>query len=92
VGQNWYEAYYQSPKKEGQANINDLALQVLAYQSGDLILDKNNRINSQILKCVNEANSSYELSFKPSAVNGAQYHELEVKVQKGDAAPRTRRG
>jgi len=92
VGQNWYEAYYRSVKKEGQADINDLALQVLAYQSGGLVLDKNNQIENQIVRCVNEAGPSYELSFEPSSVSGAPYHELEVKVQKGNVSTRVRRG
>jgi VWFA-related protein len=95
VGQpnpNWYEEYYRPVAKESQANMNDLALQVLAYQSGGVVLVRNNQIAQQILRCMNDARSSYELSFEPSTIRDGAYHDVELRIKRRNATARFRRG
>jgi VWFA-related protein len=89
---NWYEAYYRAVTKESQANVNALALQVLAYQSGGVVLVRNNQIAQQISLCINDARSSYELSFEPSTVRDGAYHDVELRIKRKNAAARSRRG
>jgi VWFA-related protein len=89
---NWYQSYYRAVTKQSQASINDLALQVLAYQSGGVVLGRNNDLIQQISRCINDARSSYELSFKPANVPDGNYHDLELRVRRRNVIVRVRRG
>jgi VWFA-related protein len=92
-GPNWYEAYYGAVKNPNRADVNDLALQVLAHQSGGLVLSKDNRIAPQIARCVNEAAVSYAIFYVPShRSSSTDYHELEVKIRKVNGTARAREG
>ncbi|MGB8536792.1 MAG: VWA domain-containing protein [Acidobacteriaceae bacterium] len=88
----WYQSYYRAVTKQSQASINDLALQVLAYQSGGVVLGRNNDLIKQISRCINDARSSYELSFKPSNVPDGNYHDLELRIRRRNVIVRVRRG
>jgi hypothetical protein len=92
AGPDWYEAYYAAAKNPNQADINDLALQVLAHQSGGVVLSKDNQIAPLIARCVNESLASYTISYDSSTVAYAAYHELEIKLRAADGIARVRRG
>ncbi len=57
------------------------ALQVLAIQSGGLILDSSPDIPKGIEHCIQEAGAFYTLSFDPPhAANIDEYHDLKLEV------------
>jgi VWFA-related protein len=93
VGPGYYESFYKGVSTAKQANVNDLALQVLAHQSGGLVLEGNNNIERQIARCASEANAFYVLSYDlPAAKSSDQYHDLEVRIDKPGLAARSRTG
>ena len=88
-----YEHFLKPVRKEGQAEFGDLALQVLAAQSGGRVLNSNNDVAGEIAKCVADANAFYVLSFDRLRGDGPnEYHALEIKIDKPGLAARTRAG
>lgn len=70
-----------------------LALQVLATQSGGLVLNSSNDLEKLFASCVLDAKAYYTLSFDaPPADRPNEYHGLEVKVDKPGLKVRTRTG
>jgi VWFA-related protein len=93
VGPGYYESFYKGVSTAKQADVNDLALQVLAHQSGGLVLEGNNNIERQIARCAGEAAAFYVLSYDfPAAKSPDQYHDLVVTVDKPGLAARARTG
>lgn len=81
------------PSKSKVEGGGYLALQVLATQSGGLVLNSNNDLEKLIASCVLDAKAYYTLSFDaPPADHPNEYHNLEVKVDKPDLKARTRTG
>jgi hypothetical protein len=73
--------------------MGDVALQVLAAQSGGRVLNSSNDVAGEILACIADANASYILSFGSLAGNGPdEYHALDIKIDKPGLAARTRSG
>jgi VWFA-related protein len=93
VGPVYYESFYKGASTAKQANINDLALQVLAFQSGGLVIAGNNDIEKQIARCAADANAFYVLSYDfPASKSLDEYHDLEVKIAKPGLVARSRTG
>jgi VWFA-related protein len=93
TGPGYYESFYKGVSTAKQASVNDLALQVLAHQSGGLVLAGNNNIERQIARCAAEASAFYVLSYDfPAAKSSDQYHDLEVRIDKPGLAARSRTG
>jgi VWFA-related protein len=89
----YWEAYDKPAKKPEQVQIGDLALQVLAQQSGGLVLNSSNDVAGEIAQCFADAHSAYEISFEAQTADGPDdYHSLEVKVDRPKAKARTRAG
>jgi hypothetical protein len=60
--------------------LGDLALQVLAVQSGGRV-SSGNDVAEEIARCVQDANAYYVITFAPPAADGPnEYHALEVKM------------
>jgi VWFA-related protein len=71
----------------------NLALQVLAVQSGGRVLNASNDIADSIASCLVDAKASYTLSFDaPVADHPNEYHNLQVKIGKPGLTARTRTG
>ena len=65
------------------AEVGDLALQVLAFQSGGRVLNSNNDVAGEIETCVNDANTYYILTFAPEPADGPNdYHAIQVKIDR----------
>lgn len=76
-----------------QADTGDLALKVLAVQSGGRILGPDNDIVGQIDSCVADANAFYTLSFNPpKAEHADEFHDLKVTVNQPGLTVRTNSG
>ena len=89
----YYEAFLKGVKKPGQVQIGNLALQVLAQQSGGRVLNSNNDVEGEIATCVSDASAFYEVTFEGLPGDGPnEYHALEMKVEKPGLTARTRTG
>jgi len=71
------------------AGMSDLALGVLALQSGGLALHPGNDLASDLQKCVADAEAYYEISFRPAIGNQPnEYHHLEIRVARLRLTPK----
>lgn len=77
----YYETFLKGVRSPNQVSLGDLALQVLAFQSGGRVLNSNNDVAEEIAKCIQDANAYYVITFAPPAADGPnEYHALEVKI------------
>lgn len=88
-----WEAFVKGISKPNQADYGDLALQVIATQSGGLALTTGNDIAAHLQKCVADTEAYYEISFAPSLdLKRDEYHHLEIHVARAGVVARTRQG
>jgi VWFA-related protein len=88
-----YLQFSKGVKTAGQAQNGNLALQVLAYQSGGRILNSSNDVAGEIATCVADANGFYVLTFDGLPGDGPnEYHALDLKIDKRGLTARTRTG
>jgi VWFA-related protein len=93
IGGRTWEAYLKGVSKPSQVRMGDLALGVIATQSGGLALNSSNDIAAQLQQCVADAGAYYEISFDPTTTDQPNaYHHLEVRVAKRGLTARTRQG
>ena len=79
-----------SPRQTKSAN---LALQVLATQSGGRVFETDRDIVSQIESCVANASAFYTISFDPpKAKQPDEYHDLKIQVNPPEWLARTNTG
>jgi VWFA-related protein len=89
----YYQDFVKGVTKPGQVQLGDLSLQVLAVQSGGLVLNSDNDVVALLKKCMADTEAYYELSFDaPTADHRDEYHNLEVGVGKPGLTARTRQG
>ncbi len=75
VGADYWKAYLKGASKPSGVRMENLALGVIATQSGGLALDASNDIAGQLQKCVADAETYYELSFDaPLSDRHNEYH------------------
>jgi VWFA-related protein len=87
----YYKEFLKGVSKPSQVNLGNLALQVLAVQSGGLALNSSNDLAAVVRQCVDDATPYYEISFdQPVAEKPDEYHQLEFKLDKPGLAARTR--
>jgi VWFA-related protein len=88
-----YQDFLKAIKSPRHADSGNLALKVLATESGGLILGPDNDLAGQIDRCVAEANGFYTLSFDPPhAAQADEYHDLKVQVDQPGLTARTNTG
>ena len=88
-----YESYLKGVSKQDQVQFGNLSVQVLAVQSGGLVIEGNSDVQGMIQRCVSDARSWYEIGFDPlPADKPNEYHHVEVKVDRPGAVVRTRDG
>ncbi|HEY0264148.1 MAG TPA: VWA domain-containing protein [Granulicella sp.] len=89
----YYQTYEKGISKAGQAEIADTSLQVLAKQSGGLVLTSNNDVASMLARCLDDTSAYYELTFDAAPADKAdEYHHIEIKVATPGLTARTRDG
>jgi VWFA-related protein len=87
----WWREYAGGVSKLYDANLGNIALQVLAVQSGGLALTGGNDIAGEVQKCVSDAAAYYELSFAPPLDQKPnELNKVQVKVNKSGTEVRTR--
>jgi len=87
-----WEADVKGVSKVSQAGWGNVALQVIATQSGGLALNGND-IAALLQSCLADTQAYYELSFAPLLDQKPdEYHHLEVRLAKPGLTARTRQG
>jgi VWFA-related protein len=88
-----YQSFLKGVKQAKQAAPPNLALKVLATQSGGRVLGPDNDIAGQIDRSVADATAYYSISFDPSRADRAsEYHDLKVQIDKPGLTARTNTG
>jgi VWFA-related protein len=88
----YYQDFLKGVSNDSQVAIGDLALQVLAVQSGGLALSSTG-VADLLEKCVADARAYYEISFAAlPAEKRDEYHHVEVKVAEPGMVARARQG
>ena len=76
-----YLAYVKPIKTPNETEHGNLALQVLATQSGGLVINSVNDLAAEMARCVSDANAFYVLTFDALPGDGPnEYHALDIKV------------
>jgi VWFA-related protein len=89
----YYESFLKGVPSAKRAEYGDLALQVLAAQSGGRVLNSSNDIDPLIASCLTDAKAFYTVAFDaPRADHPNEYHSLEVKIDRPGVTARTRLG
>jgi VWFA-related protein len=89
----YYKEFLKGVTAANHVQAGNLALQVLAYQSGGRVLNSDNDMAGEIAACINDANAFYVLTFEGEPGDGPnEYHGLEVKIDKPGLIARTRSG
>lgn len=90
LSDDYYRAFLDGVPTVSQANAGNLALPILAYQSGGQVLKKSKDLAADIDKCIADVESYYVLSFDSApASNTDEYRSLQVKVDKPGLTVRT---
>jgi hypothetical protein len=93
IGTFLYQDFLKGVKTQDKANPANLALKVLAVQSGGRVLGPDNDLAAQIASCVRDAGPSYTLGFDPPRADRAnEYHDLKVQIDKPGLIARTSTG
>ncbi len=93
LNSNDYESFLKGVKSVEQIKSGDMALKVIATQSGGQVMGPDNDLAGQIRSCILDATAFYRLSFDPPHTEKTdEYHDLKVMVDKPKAAVRTNTG
>jgi len=89
----YYTEFLKGVSKPSQVQLGDLGLQVLAVQSGGLVLVGSTDVTGLLKRCVAETAAWYEIGFAMAAEDKPyEYHHVVVEVDKPGVAVRTRDG
>ncbi len=89
----YYRGFLKGVAKESKTSLSNLGLQVLAYQSGGLVLNSSNNIAGELGTCLQDTASYYVLTIASAAPErGVDYHELAVQIRNPGLSARTRAG
>lgn len=90
---SFWRNFLKGVSKPNQVELGDLALEVLATQSGGIALFASNDVAAQLQKCLADLGSYYELSFDPPRGDKPnEYHQLEIHMNKPGLSAHTRQG
>ena len=88
-----YQDFLKEVDSPKEAESGNLAVQVLAIQSGGIAFDPHGDISALISKCIDDARHWYELSFDSApAKTPDELHQLEIGVDKPKLTVRTSTG
>jgi VWFA-related protein len=88
-----WQGFAKGLSKPSQAQWGHMALQVLALQSGGLVLTAGNDIAAHLERCFADTTAYYELAFSPPAGQKRDtYHPIEVRLGTPKVSARTCQG
>lgn len=89
----YYESFLKGVQKPSQVDPGDLGLQVLAVQSGGLVLNSSNDVAGLLQRCMDDLKAYYEITYAPPPADAPdQFHKVQVSVSVSDATARTING
>lgn len=89
----YWQSFTNGINSPRQADWGDIALQVLAFQSGGQVLNRSNDLAGELHQCLADAQAYYEISFVPSSDQPREsYHRIEVRIDKPGLTVRTLQG
>jgi VWFA-related protein len=89
----YWQGFVKGISKPSQVQVGNLALQVLATQSGGVALTFSNDVAALLQKCLADTAAYYEISFDPPIGDRAnEYHHLEIRVAEPGLTPHARQG
>jgi len=89
----YYEEFLKGVRSANDVQEGNLALQVLAAQSGGRVITLSNDAATAIANCISDSKAYYTLSFEsPPADHRNEYHSLAIKISKPKLTARTRTG
>jgi VWFA-related protein len=92
-GANYYEEFLKPVTDYKSIEAGHLALQVIAMQSGGLVLNINNDIVGELNRCIGDADVYYTLTLDMASGDKPDiFHAIDVKVDVPKVTARTRRG
>ena len=87
---NFYESFLHAPRSPHDVELGQFGLQVIAQQSGGLVLNGSNDVAGLIQRAISQTKSVYQLTFAASpGEHENEYHELQVRVQRPGATVHT---
>jgi len=90
---SYYREFLKGISGPSKAQFGDLALQVLAVQSGGRVFNSSNDVAGEIERSVRDANAYYVLSYVPPPADGPnEYHAINVQLARPDLKAQTRTG
>ena len=88
-----YQEFLKPVLRVQDADSGNLALKVVAVQSGGQVLGPDNAVAAQIDRCAADADNFYRISFNPPVAEHAdEYHGLKVDVDLPGVTVRTNLG
>lgn len=93
VTRELYKGYLKPVTDPKKMEIGDLALEVLAVETGGKVLDPSNDLAGLLLKAESEIGAYYTLTFEaPPAATANEYHSLKVEMSTPGLETRTNTG
>ena len=93
VRDSYYKQFLKGVTKLSQVYAGNLALQVLAVESGGLALPATNDLADAVRECLKTSMPYYEISFNaPASKRASEYHRLEIQMRKAGLIARTLQG
>jgi VWFA-related protein len=90
---SYYKEFLKGVTTAKKSQFGNLALQVLAEQSGGKVFFGSNDLPAEIERCLSDLKSWYVLTFASLPGDGPnEYHALDVKIDKPGVLARTRAG
>lgn len=87
-----YQNFRKPVRRPQDAQFGNLALQVLAEQSGGQVLNSSNDVTKLLKKAMKDTTVYYEISFDAATDEPDTYHALEIRLDKPGLVARTRAG
>jgi VWFA-related protein len=89
----YYQSFTHTPRSSRDVELGNLGLQLLAIDSGGLVLNGSNDIAGLLQRAVQQTEDRYEISFVPSpGERDNEYHELQLKVNRSGLTAHTTAG
>ena len=89
----YFQGFLKGVASAGKVQPGNLALQVLAIQSGGRVLNASSDIAASIATCLKDVKAFYTLSFDSSpADHRDEYHSLQVRIDRPKLTAHTRTG
>lgn len=80
---DYYQNFLSGVRNRNQVQLGDLGLQVLAIQSGGLVLNGSNDIAGLLQRAADQTKDCYEISFVPApGEHDNEYHQIQLKVDR----------